>query len=414
MGKFKTPLSFDELLSGKHDPLGLLSNVQPVKPKNKTVLVAEKNFLEINEFFSRNKRIPSFSSTDIYEKQLAFRLSTYQQKPELRQQVKALDCYGLLVPKQLEVEKSTENNCDRVLGSLEEIFAAQGKKLLSGIDSSIMHIEHVTSVDPNAKNWPEEIASRKRCEDFYNFEKMFHDMQRDILNKVVKVERFKNETQMDVGQFFILSGLLCYIDCVLEESREESRRNNPRFRVIFENGVETNILKFSFSRALYKDTTGRRIIPDPSSVLRGINGVTPQDKATGCVYILASETKAPALTTLKMAGKLVKIGCSTQTVEERTKNAETDPTYLEAPVRILASLDCYNLNPKRFENLVHAFLVKQRVNMTLISSKGKPYVPKEWYAVDLDTAIAVAEHIIKGDILNYRMDNTTGKIKKVK
>ena len=61
-------------------------------------------------------------------------------------------------------------------------------------------------------------------------------------------------------------------------------------------------------------------------------------------------------------------------MHERIKNAENDPTYLEAPVKVLATLDCYNLNPQKVEHLIHAFLAKQRVNMTLISSKGLPYL----------------------------------------
>lgn len=52
--------------------------------------------------------------------------------------------------------------------------------------------------------------------------------------------------------------------------------------------------------------------------------------------------------------------------------------------------------------------------MTLISSKGVAYKPTEWFMVDRDTAIAVAEHIVAGDIMNYRMDNTTGQIKRVR
>lgn len=106
------------------------------------------------------------------------------------------------------------------------------------------------------------------------------------------------------------------------------------------------------------------------------------------------------------------MGFSTQSVEERVKNAVNDPTYLEAPVRILASLDCYNLNPQKVEHLIHAFLVKQRLNMTFISSKGVPYHPTEWFAVDRDTAIDVAKHIVAGDIMEYRMDNTTGRLKR--
>lgn len=68
----------------------------------------------------------------------------------------------------------------------------------------------------------------------------------------------------------------------------------------------------------------------------------------------------------------------------------------------------------RLEHLIHAFLAKQRLNMTLISSKGVAYKPTEWFMVDRDTAIAVVEHIVAGDIMNYRMDNTTGRIKKIR
>ena len=177
--------------------------------------------------------------------------------------------------------------------------------------------------------------------------------------------------------------------------------------------METDILKLSLAKALYNDENGRRVLPDPEKFAERFSGITHKDKATGCIYILASETKAPELAEFKRQGRLVKIGYSSQSVEERIKGAEEDPTYLEAPVRILASLDCYNLNPQKVEHLIHAFLSKQRINMTLISSKGKPYHPTEWFAVDRDTAITVAQHIVQGDIMKYRMDNTTGKIKQI-
>lgn len=230
----------------------------------------------------------------------------------------------------------------------------------------------------------------------------------------LETTRFKNETQIAVGDFFILRGLLCLVDKVLDEGTTAIRnKENPRLRVIFENGIETNILKLSLARALYKDPHGQRIIADAETVANNMVGIPHHDKATGCIYILASETKAPALASLKLQGRLVKIGYSSQSVQERIKNAENDPTYLEAPVRVLATLDCYNLNPQKVEHLIHAFRAKQRVNMTLISSKGLPYKRTEWFAVDLETAIAVAEHIVKGDIIQYRMDNTTGKIKRI-
>ena len=227
---------------------------------------------------------------------------------------------------------------------------------------------------------------------------------------MVMKERMVQESDAKVGQVFILNGLLCLVDSIIKEDTGESKRENPRLRVIFENGTEIDLLKRSLTRALYKDKHGRRVNFDPNLFANGSISISHKDKPTGYVYILSSETKAPALAQLKAAGKLVKIGYSTQDVHERIKNASKDPTYLEAPVNILASIQCFNLNPQKFENLIHAFLHKQRLGMTLISSKGKAYKPEEWFAVDMNTAVEVCKHIIDGTITQYRMDNTSGKI----
>lgn len=407
--KFPCPSSFDELLSGAADPLGLLKDVKPAPRKVKPISIVEKNFMEIVDFYEKEKRLPAVDAEDFREKTLAARLNAYRSREALKVQVRHLDSAGILEDdvRKEETSKPTEV---RSFSSLDELLKNDTSGLLGGIDSSIFNLEHVQAATPDMRNLPEEIASRKPCEDFFNFEKLFADTQRDILNRKVTTVRFKNESQLEVGDFYILGGLLCLIDSVLEEGQRDGR-DNPRLRVIFENGVETNILKLSLTRALYKDSTGRRVIPDAETVTNRMTGISHHDKATGCIYILASETKAPELAELKRQGRLVKIGYSSQSVEERVKNAADDPTYLEAPVRILASLDCFNLNPQKVEHLIHAFLAKQRVNMTIISSKGKPYKPTEWFAVDRDTAIAVAQHIVAGDIMKYRMDNTTGKIK---
>lgn len=412
MSKNKHPICFDDLLrDSSFDPEGLLSNV--VADTNKTVIRDPKlriAFQEVVDFRTKTGHAPRLDSSNFREKILAARLSTYRSNPSHASQVQDLDIHDLLTsitPPQ--VRGDSQINTSEL--SFEDILKSVDP-LISELDPSIFKIKHIRPQSTESRNCPDEIASRKPCEDFYRFEKLFKDTQRAIANKKFTVERFKNENQVDVGDMFILSGLVCLVDSLLEDTRVESERINPRYRVIFENGIETNILKRSLARALYKDPNGRRIIPDTETLTLKMQGITHRDKPTGCIYILASETKAPALAELRAQGRLVKIGFSTQSVEERVKNAEHDPTYLEAPVKILASLDCYNLDPHKVEHLIHAFLVKQRLNMTLISSKGLPYHPTEWFAVDRDTAIAVAEHIVKGDIMDYRMDNTTNRIKK--
>lgn len=63
-------------------------------------------------------------------------------------------------------------------------------------------------------------------------------------------------------------------------------------------------------------------------------------------------------------------------VEERIKNAVNDVAFLEAPIKILASIECYNLNPNKFESLIHGFLHAQRLKITLTGKSGKSYSPR--------------------------------------
>lgn len=73
-------------------------------------------------------------------------------------------------------------------------------------------------------------------------------------------------------------------------------------------------------------------------------------------------------------------------------------------------MECYNLNPNKFETLIHGFLHSQRLKVTLTGKNGKAYHPNEWFSVPLDTAREVVKRIIDGSIVHYRIDNTTGKI----
>ena len=58
---------------------------------------------------------------------------------------------------------------------------------------------------------------------------------------------------------------------------------------------------------------------------------------------------------LAFNNNLFKIGYSKTDVEERIKNAEKEPTYLMAPVIIKGVWKCYNMNPQKFEHLLHTF-----------------------------------------------------------
>ena len=391
--------SLDAILC-EDDDLDLLSNVTPPKPKEppreEHAITA---FKKLVEFFEVNKREPNKNNSD--ERTLAIHLEAYRTRPELRAKVYEYDTVGLL---QVKAEKSRE------VTTLDDIFDDDDMELLGGIDASIFSLNNVKP--SKEKVQPDEIGSSKPCAEFYQYEKFFQDLQKVLHSKSVMLDRFSRKSDASVGQVFILRGLLCYVDSAINEDISDTNPLNPRLRVIFANGTETDLLKLSLARALYKDPHSRRVNFDPNLFADKTVSISQKDSPTGYIYILRTESTAPALASLKAAGKLVKIGYSTQEVRERIKNAENERTYLEAPVRVLAKIDCYNLNPQKFENLIHAFLYQQRINITLTSRDGTQYHPEEWFAVDMETAVSVCEKIIEGTITQYRIDNVAGKIVK--
>lgn len=398
------PNSLEEIFSD--DDLGLFADVQaPQKKKTNSNDPAVNNFLELVEFVHKNGREPKIENSE--EKFLAVRLNSYRTRKALAEKVREYDSIGLLkdLPEEpVPAEKKTE-----LPESLDDIFADDDLGLLDDVDSSIYQIKHVTKLCD--RELPDEIATYKPCEDFFKFEKLFQDVHDALKNGKVTAVKFRQEGSASVGSVFLLRGMLCYVESMLKDYNQGTGRYNPRYRVIFENGTEADLLKRSLARALFKDPHGKTVSFRNTLISESpLESITSKDRITGYVYVLASKSESSALSGYIKSGRLVKIGYTTQQVENRIKNAEDESTFLEAPVEIKAILHCYNLNPQKFENLVHTFLYRQRLNIKLISKTGKTYFPKEWFTVDWETAVAVCEHIIQGTITQYRMDNVSGKI----
>ena len=393
------PATLEAILT-EDDDLGLLADVQPAAtPRPARESQAVINFKELVAFYEAHQREPD--NAIMQERGLAIRLEAYRNRRDLRQQVLPYDTAGLLQGK-----VSVKPVPPKEPTTLEDILANDDMELLGDVDSTIFTLNHTVRSDGKEKDQPDEIASRKPCEDFYRYEKMFQDIQKAVQEKRGVTERFSRKSDASVGQVFILRGLLCYVDSIIDAEAGGGKHYNPRLRVVFANGTETDFLKLSLARALYKDPHSRRVDMDPNLLTSGTASIKGQP--TGYIYILAPESTAPALAALKGTGKLVKIGYSTQEVRERIKNAENDRTYLEAPVRLLAQINCFNLNPQKFENLIHAFLYQQRIHISLTDKNGTTYHPEEWFAVDRDTAVAICEKIVDGTITQYRMDKVQG------
>jgi hypothetical protein len=132
------------------------------------------------------------------------------------------------------------------------------------------------------------------------------------------------------------------------------------------------------------------------------SNITDKDKEEGYIYILKSKSDKPEIKTLK---NLYKIGYSKATVEERTKNAAQEPTYLMADVSIVMTYKCYNMNPQKFEQLLHNFFGNSCLNVDVFDKKGKKHSPREWFIAPLDIVDQAIKLIISGDIVEYCYDS---------
>ena len=107
---------------------------------------------------------------------------------------------------------------------------------------------------------------------------------------------------------------------------------------------------------------------------------------------------------------LFKIGYSSIGVKDRIKNAEKEPTYLMAPVKVESSWTCYNMSAQKFESLIHRFFGHTCVEIDVFDEKGIRHTPREWFIVPIEAIEQAITLIISGEIVNYRYDKEEEKI----
>lgn len=320
---------------------------------------------------------------------LAMRLSSLRKDTDKAKALINLDEFGLLVPvKQPE--------------SIDDILNDDDLNLLSNSEEdSIFTLRNV----PQNIEAPDYVAQRQPCKDFSRFEPLFKQCHVDLQSGKRILKPFVNEQQIQAGEYFILSGIMVYVADVGDKEKK-NQKVNARLRCIFENGTEGDLLLRSLARNLYKD--GRRITEHEDRLMDDLNNITDEDSQTGFIYILRSLSTDPQITALQ---DLYKIGFSTVPVKERVKNAPDDPTYLMAPVHILETFECYNLNPQKLELLLHRFFGKVCLEVDAFDRDGKRYTPREWFMAPLPVIEEAIELIISGKIIDYVYDDETKLIR---
>ena len=98
------------------------------------------------------------------------------------------------------------------------------------------------------------------------------------------------------------------------------------------------------------------------------------------------------------------MGIHLQVFKKELKNAENEPTYLMAPVKIESSWMCYNMNAQKFESLIHSFFGHTCLEIDVFDKNGIRHTPREWFIVPIEAIEQAISLIISGKIVDYRYD----------
>lgn len=367
-----------------------------VKPKVSSARNADErlsaSFGEVNDFFAKYNKEPQPNPGNISEFQLYSRLKSIRSDIEKMQSLEEHDIHGLL------------NFEAKQINSIDDIFNDDTFDLLDD-DSDLFDFKHTPKDYERAPS--DFVARRKPCKDFDKYEMLFKDIQKDLKNGKRKLVDFK-EDNLREGDFYVHNGVLMLLENInltQEEAYVEGKRlrKDGRTRCIFENGTESNMLYRSAAKILYAN--GKVVTQNRDKVnenfIERFSNITDEDTAAGYIYVLRSKSKDERIIAID---NLYKIGYSKDAVEERIKNAEKDPTYLMAPVKIITSWKCYNMNPQKLEQLLHNFFGKSCLNIDVFDDKKRRYLPREWFIAPIDVIEQAIELIISGEVVKHRYD----------
>ncbi|MFN2977604.1 MULTISPECIES: GIY-YIG nuclease family protein [Terriglobus] len=171
------------------------------------------------------------------------------------------------------------------------------------------------------------------------------------------------------------------------------------------------LLQRSLQRALYEpERQGRRLTQGSMGPLFG-GTLEDGDIPSGTIYVLRSLSTKPQIAAMRDV--LFKIGVTGGRVEDRIGNAERDPTYLLAPVEIVATWKLANIKQFKFEQTIHRILASAQLQLHVPDRFGIPVEPREWFVVPLPVINEIMERIQDESITEFVYDPSAGGLRRL-
>jgi hypothetical protein len=380
----ENPEQFKHLFA--EDPFGLLAP-RPAKNTKAEHASLLASFEEITAFFEREGRVPSDTAADILEYQLFKRLDAIRSSPDKVKILKPYDLKSLL------------------RGQPEATLADVIKDDVHGLlkphdDDSITKLRFVKKSE---RINPVYLSRRRNCKDFDKYRQAFDLVHADLASRRRRLVSF-SATSVQPGCFYVLGGLLFYLESVQADSttvdfKSGSRdRYDGRTRCIFENSTESDMLLRSLVKAMQVEGYS---ISDIEEVSDLPTGLSPDDQLGGYIYVLKTLNEQ-----FKGMEDLYKIGHTTTTVAERIKNAKEQATYLFSEVEVFATFRVANVSSVTVEKALHAFFdyVRLDVEIEIPNESDSTYRPREWFNVRFPVIEEAIGLILAGKDSQYIYD----------
>lgn len=359
-------------------------------------------FSKVNDFFAKYGRAPDAESDDLEEMRLGTVLCALRDRPpsELLEQ----DTYGLLVE---EANSSRDWRDDprenEIPQSIDDIFEDDDLE----VDMDLAMLKYATP--SSERHLPDHRAEFVHCHDFEAFSELFASIQGELdhgTRKAILVRK-RAIIEPEEGDFFIRNGLLAYIAEKSEMTTRGGSRDH-RLRVIFSNGTESDPLMSSFRKSLNDDETARMVSKEGLGSLEQVD-VEDYVELSGTIYVAKSLSQDPQIASQREI--LHKIGVTSQDVRRRIADARNDPTFLLAPVIVVATYELHGYSRRKVEELLHRFFDTARPSeLYVIDRFGKKVYPREWFYV-LPEHVSEAVSLMKsGELHKYRYDAKSQKI----
>ena len=394
--------TLDEIFA-EPDEYGLLDITQSLRPATGKTDRGLTALRDVVAFVEKTGHLPDANSADHDEMRLGSIWDAVKHAPS--PEMLAKDHLGLLVAAPSATARSwrEEPSQDEIPNSLDDIFGEDD----FDIDPSLSEFKH--SKPAAERHIPDHRADFIPCSDFDLFAQRFENVQAALdagERKAVTVRKWAIIEPLE-GDMFIRNGLLALIAEKSETSQRGGARDH-RLRVIFSNGTESDPLMSSFRKSLNDDKTARMVEKI------GLGPLDPESEAdrlelSGTIYVARSLSEDPTIKSQRMI--LHKIGVTSQDVRRRVADARNDPTFLLAPVEIVATFDLKNHSRRLVEDLLHRFFAGARpAELFVLDRFGKKIHPKEWFYVTPELISQAAKLLQEGSLHQYRYDLTTQAI----